>query len=237
MPRFIPSLPIQDCWGSVGQMTFFHRDGVCYYKNKPVCPPPGSPAQLQQLDLHHRALEAWRGIAPDVQQEWNRLAVDVPSKRPPFVQDNHISGYNLFVSAYHGFAQLGREHIPDPAPYEKFPDFFLDWEMARVVEASNLVLSFFCSLGGVDCGGQYRLLVKMELATPGAGRKPGRMRNFLADDNLPTGESTVCVEVPDYRDIWQLDLDIYQVHCQCLLLDSLTGYRSRDKRISFLLML
>ncbi len=237
MPRFIPSLPFQDCWGSVGNTTFFHRDGVCFYKMKPSCPPPGSSAQLLQLNLHHRALEAWRSISDDEQLEWNRLSVDVPSKRPPFVQDHHISGYNLFVSAYHGFSQLGREHVPDPAPYEPFPDFFLDFEAARIVEASDLLLSFFCSLGGNDNGFRYRLLLKLELASPGAGRKPGRMRNFLAEDNLPAGESSVCVEVSDYRSIWDLDLDAYQVHCDYLLLDSFTGYRCRSKRISFLLLL
>lgn len=235
MPRFIPSLPFQDCWGSVGQMTFFHRDGVCFYKMKPCSPPPGSSAQLLQLDLHRRALEAWRRLDPAVQLEWNRLSVDVPSKRPPITQDNHISGYNLFVSAYHGFAQLGREHIPAPAPFEPFPDFFLDWESSRVREVQDLLLSFFCSVGGTPGTFRYRLLLKLELTYPGYGRKPGRQRNYLAEDNLPAGESSVCVEVPGFRDIWQLELDAYQVHCNYLLLDSLTGYRSQSKRISFLI--
>lgn len=36
------------------------------------------------------------------------------SQRPPYAPKTSISGYNLFVSAYHGFAKLGNEHVSSP---------------------------------------------------------------------------------------------------------------------------
>ncbi|MBO6078652.1 MAG: hypothetical protein J6P66_07870 [Bacteroidaceae bacterium] len=44
MPKFHPTPLIQDCWSSIGNITFFHRNGQCYYKRKPYthyqAPPP-----------------------------------------------------------------------------------------------------------------------------------------------------------------------------------------------------
>ena len=42
---------------------------------------------------------------------------------PPFDHKAFISGQNLFVLAYHGFATLGNEHQPSPVPFESFPPF------------------------------------------------------------------------------------------------------------------
>lgn len=55
------------------------------------------------------------------------MARGVASHHPPFGQKNSISGYNLFVSAYQGFAQLGNEHIPEPMIFEPFPIFSMDY--------------------------------------------------------------------------------------------------------------
>lgn len=70
--------------------------------------------QMEAQSVHLRALQAWRALTPAVQELWNSLAVVVPSHRPPFKKDHHITGHNLFVSAYHGFSQLGNEHILSP---------------------------------------------------------------------------------------------------------------------------
>lgn len=70
--------------------------------------------QMEAQSVHLRALQAWRTLTPAVQELWNSLAVVVPSHRPPFKKDHHITGHNLFVSAYHGFSQLGNEHILSP---------------------------------------------------------------------------------------------------------------------------
>jgi|GEM_PF-7039057 len=43
MPRFHPTPIIQDCWSSIGNITFYHRNGQCFYKRKinPVFPGGG----------------------------------------------------------------------------------------------------------------------------------------------------------------------------------------------------
>lgn len=69
------------------------------------------------------SLAAWREVPHQTQLVWNRLAEEVEPHRPPFDHLAHITGQNLFVSAYHGFATLGSEHAPVPVPFEKFPPF------------------------------------------------------------------------------------------------------------------
>ena len=121
MPKFHPTPIIQDCWSSIGDITFYHRNGQCYWKRKPKPSFNHTPARLDQAQVHHRAILAWQQLQHSVQLQWRELANSVPSHRPPYDDNHHISGYNLFVSAYHGFAQLGREHVPLPQPYPLFP--------------------------------------------------------------------------------------------------------------------
>ncbi|MBR4594391.1 MAG: hypothetical protein IKO33_07430, partial [Bacteroidaceae bacterium] len=121
MPKFHLTPIIQDCWSSIGNITFYHRNGQCFYKRKPYTQYRGTAAQLDQAQVHHRAILAWQQLPHAVQLQWRELAKSVPSHRPPYDDNHHISGYNLFVSAYHGFAQLGREHVPVPQPYPLFP--------------------------------------------------------------------------------------------------------------------
>ena len=89
MPRFYPDIQYSDCWASVGDITCYHCNGVCFFRSKPYTEFPGTAEQLVRLGFH----------------------------RPPFYDKGHISDYNLFVSAYHGFAQLGHEHVPEPKPF------------------------------------------------------------------------------------------------------------------------
>lgn len=35
MPKFISNALIEDCWSSIGNITFYHRNGQCFYKRKP----------------------------------------------------------------------------------------------------------------------------------------------------------------------------------------------------------
>ena len=233
MPRYIPSIPFEDCYGSVGNKTYFHRGKDCYYKKKPVCEFPGTEAQLQQLGLHQRALAAWRSVPAGVQRIWNEYAVDAPSKRPPYDEKAHISGYNLFVSAYHGFAQLGREHTPLPQRWVPFPDYFLDLESLQVVEDADLVLRFFCSVGDGTIGHRFRLLMKLELTRAGHGRRPGLQRNFLAEADCTDEDGRVTFRIPSFRETWQLSLPDYTAHCRFILLDNQTGYRSKYKMQSY----
>lgn len=69
--------------------------------------------------------------------------------RPPYGDGNSISGYNLFVSAYHGFAQLGNEHSPTPRRFEAYPIFSLDFVGAEMVSLFDVKLQHHLSENNV----------------------------------------------------------------------------------------
>ena len=73
-------------------------------------------------------------------RNWNMLALTVSSHRSPFNKDHHISGYNLFVSAYHGFAQLGNEHVPFPRAYEELPIFTVSYHSVSIQDGNTLCI-------------------------------------------------------------------------------------------------
>ena len=79
--------------------------------------------------------------------------------------------------------------------------------------------------------------MKVQLAKPGYGKKPGLMRNFLATAPCSNGEGTACFQIDDFIARWNLDLDEYQVHCRYVLLDRETGYRNIHSPLSFLIKL
>ena len=142
MPKFAPSILISDCWGSVGDLTFYHQNGQTFYKKKARYAFKGTAAQLDQADVHKRALQAWRELEHSVQLTWNAYARPVISHRPPFDYTTHISGHNLFVSAYHGFATLGNEQVPEPKPWEEFPVYALEFHSAELAGKKDLLLRF-----------------------------------------------------------------------------------------------
>lgn len=234
MPRFVPSVLISDCWGSMGDLTFYHVDGRCYYKNKPKCNFPGTAGQNEQLEVHRRALAAWRTLGHSVQLIWNSLAEPVISHQPPFDNTAHISGHNLFVSAYHGFYTLGDEHVPAPQPWEKFPVYAVEFLSCDRPTPDDLCLHFNVAFENCERPDRYQLLFKLQLTKPGGGKNKGKMRNFLSGAPCSAGDSTVDLLIPDYRAIWGLDLPTYQVHCWYLLLDRQTGYRNIHTQLSFL---
>ena len=124
MPKYHPNTRFTDCWASVGNITFYHRNGQCYYRTKAHPVFPGTTQQKIQASIHKRAIAAWRTLPHEEQLEWNALATQVKSKRPPYDSKTTISGYNLFVSAYHGYACIGDEKIPEPKPMPTFPTIF-----------------------------------------------------------------------------------------------------------------
>lgn len=233
MPRFYPDILIDDCWASLGDKTFYHRNGKCYYRKKASPVFPGTDGQLDQGELHHRALEAWRSQPQEIQAVWNEYAMSVPSQRMPYDPSTSISGYNLFVSAYHGFAQLGDEHVPVPQRKGQFPVFHLEFDSAAIVNLDNLLLKFR-STSSEDAGSsRYRYLLKLQLERPGYGRNPGLMRNILALPGPSGNGAEISFLIRDYRRIWGYDLPEFQAHCRYLLLDSETGFRCRFKEKSF----
>lgn len=62
--------------------------------------------------MHRRAIAAWQSLPEEQQELWESYSLGVEPHRPPFDHTTRISGYNLFVSAYHGFATLGNEYVP-----------------------------------------------------------------------------------------------------------------------------
>ena len=145
----------------------------------------------------------------------------------------HISGHNLFVSAYHGFATLGHEHVPEPRPWEEFPVYALEFLSSEAVGEKDLRLRFRVTFEACPTPERYQILMKLQLTKPGGGKNPGLMRNFLAARPCTAGDSEVQFLIKDYRSIWDLDLPEYQAHCRYLLLDRKTGYRNIHTPLSF----
>ena len=218
MPKFHPTPIIQDCWSSIGDITFYHRNGQCYWKRKPKPSFNHTPARLDQAQVHHRAILAWQQLQHSVQLQWRELARCVPSHRPPYDDNHHISGYNLFVSAYHGFAQLGNEHVPEPQPFPEFPSAAL--ELLQITQAIGNAITIRCRLTLTDTTHpeRWHLSARIQLAAPGVGCDPSLMRTYLGSWDT---DSEVVFVVPD------LGIPQYTVHLRYRLIDSVTGYRNR----------
>ena len=227
MPRYIPSMPFEDCYGSVGDLTYYHRDGKCYYRKRSAPVFPGTLLQMAHQEVHLRALAAWRELPWDTQKLWNKYARPVISHKPPFDNKGGISGQNLFVSSYHGFARLGDEHVPDPMPWEGFPPYALQSISGVMVEEDVLMLDFNVWLDEYAEDDRYQILARIQLAKPGGGRNVGKMRTFLALMPCRAGESFTGFGLVNYIDIWGLDLPAYTVHIRHVLLDRRSGYRSQ----------
>lgn len=236
MPQFRPSILITDAYGSAGDLTWYHRNGKCYTRKRSHPVYSGTAGQLEHLDVHRRALAAWRSIPHQTQLVWNALAEDVEPHRPPFDHKANISGQNLFVSAYHGFYTLGHEHVPSPQAWQDFPIHSLGFQDASV-DGTDLRLCLRSYFPETEPAGRYQVLAKIQLTKPGYGRKPGLMRNFLASAPCASGDGCVFITVDNFRERWDLDLDEYQVHCRYVLLDRQTGYRNIHRELSFLVKL
>ncbi|MCK9629224.1 MAG: hypothetical protein M0R37_11630 [Bacteroidales bacterium] len=234
MPIYEPNIKFSDCWSSVGNITFYHRNGKCYWRSKPVPVFPGTMGQMEHLAVHLRALESWRSLSQEVQMQWSVYAKEVAAHRPPFLNENHISGYNLFVSAYHGFATLGNEHVPAPTRFEEFPSFYVEFVSAEVEEGCNMLLRFSLFAGSADNPMRYRALGKIQLVEPGRGCHPGKLRNYLSVEASPDSLShrIILFNIPEYRSVWGLDLPEYTMHIRYLLIDSLTGFRNYPHKLS-----
>ena len=124
-------------------------------------------------------------------------------------------------------ATLRREHTPSPAPFEKFPTFLVRI-LGALAQDGTLYIRW--KLDIVDSEGRYRLLTKAQLASPGRGLSTGDLRNFLAEGTANEAAVTSCI--PNYKSIWNLDLESYQIHARCILLDTKTGYRSQFLQVS-----
>ena len=237
MPKYTPSIPIEDCYGSVGDLTYYHRNGECFYRQRSQPSFPGTAAQLAQQDVHLRAIAAWQGLDSSVQKEWNAISTAVIVHRPPFDGKAHMSGYNLFVSAYHGFATLGMEHVPVPVPWEDFPSVVLQEVESVEVDGADLKFGLQAYMEETGRSNTCRLLLRAQLVAPGRGRDPGKMRNTLSVEAGMPGNCGFTFFIRDYVQACGLDLPEYTMHCRHMLLDFRTGYRNLWKPASFQLKL
>ena len=122
---------------------------------------------------------------------------------------------------------------PITASLQAFPPVSVDFSDVSLADTTSLRLRFKTFFPeGIDAS-RYQILMKIQLAKPGYGRKPGLMRNFLAEAPCSSGEGTASFLIDDYANRWKLDLDEYQVHCRYVLLDRLTGYRNIHTTLSF----
>lgn len=225
MPRFHPTVLIQDCWSSIGDITFYHRNGQCYWKRKPYTKYRGTLAQLAQAQVHHRAILAWQQLSHQVQLQWRELAKSVPSHRPPYDNSHHISGYNLFVSAYHGFSQLGREHVPVPQPFPEFPSAAL--ELLQIIPGTG-VATVRCRLTLTDTSypERWHLTAKILLAAPSVGDNKSLMCKYRPESGSPIiiGQ-TIITRVVTFN-VVAPNSGACQAHIRYCLIDKVTGYRN-----------
>ena len=222
MPKFKPSVLIQDCWSSIGDITFYHRNGKCFWRRKPKPTFPGTSAQLSQQQIHFRAIAAWQHLQHSVQLQWNEYARVVPSHRPPYNEQHHISGFNLFVSAYHGFAQLGREHVPEPQPFPQFPPSAL--ELLQITHSGGIAtLRCHLALAVNVHPERWHVSARIQLAPPGAGYDPGKMRSYIGSRN---SNNVILFNVPVSGN------EEFNVHIRYRLIDEITGYRNNWHNVS-----
>ena len=234
MPVFKPSILISDAYGSTKDLTWFHRGGKCFVKEKKPAAYVPTPARQVYLDVHRRALAAWREQPHDVQLQWNEYGKAAISHRPPFDNTAHISGQNLFVSAYHGFYTLGDEHVPEPRTFGPFPVLSMTFAAAGESGNGELVLRFRSYCSGTDTPGRYKILMKLQLTKPGGGRRPTLFRNVLASSSCGPGECIIEFLIPGFREKWRLDaLPGYGAHCRYIVLDTMTGYRDQYRDYGF----
>ena len=221
MPKFHPTILIQDCWSSIGNITFYHRNDQCFWRRKPNPRFSVTGAQLNQQQVHLRAIAAWQHLEHSVQLQWNEYARVVPSHRPPYNEPHHISGFNLFVSAYHGFAQLGREHVPVPQPFPQFPPSSL--ELLATTSSSGIVtIRCRLTLATTDNPERWHVSARIHLAPPGVGCDPGKMRSYMGVRN-PGNEIVFNVPNPN--------IEGYHIHLRYRLIDSVTGYRNNWHKV------
>ena len=170
-------------------------------------------------------MAAWASLNRDTQLKWIEYETTAEPHRPPFDHKAHISGNNLFVSAYHGFALMGDEHTPEPQPFQ-IPPFFVSFDEA-IVNDGILRLTVDAHVSPDDNPERYRLYSRLRLTSPGKGYGVRGMKGYLA-----AGDSSgrMTITIPGYTEIWNLTEESFQIQAMSILLDSETGFRSQYQR-------
>ena len=170
-------------------------------------------------------MAAWASLDRDTQLKWIGYETTAEPHRPPFDHKAHISGNNLFVSAYHGFALMGDEHTPAPQPFQ-MPPFAVTFDSA-VVENGVLKLTVDAHVSLDDNPERYRLYSRLRLTSPGKGYGVRGMRGYLAAGDC---SRQMIISIPGYTEIWNLPKERFQIQAMSIILDSETGFRSQYQR-------
>ena len=237
MIESFPNILVSDVYGSAGGITAVHKEGKVCLRRKSSAKYPGTPAQLEHLAVHRRALAAWRGLAHEVQLVWNGYAQKVEPHRPPFDGKAWISGQNLFVSAYHGFATLGYERVPVPCRFEGFPGFAVS--LIDAVEVDD-VLTMRLSVAGLDGvdGSRYWLYGQLQVVYAGCGTSSRlKWKSVLSRGACAGGVAEMRID--QWRDVWSFvgSEMRFSLHVRFVLLDAVTGYRSQKWKGNFIVEL
>ena len=237
MIESFPNILVSDVYGSAGGVTAVHKDGKVCLRRKSSAKYPGTPAQLEHLAVHRRALAAWRGLAHEAQLVWNGYAQKVEPHRPPFDGKAWISGQNLFVSAYHGFATLGYERVPVPCRFEGFPGFAVSGIDA--VEVDD-VLTMRLSVAGLDGveGSRYWLYGQVQVVYAGCGTSSRlKWKSVLSRGACAGGVADM--KIAQWREVWPFigNDKKFSLHMRLVLLDAVNGYRSQKWKGNFIVEL
>ena len=237
MIESFPNILVSDVYGSAGGVTAVHKDGKVCLRRKSSVRYPGTPAQLEHLAVHRRALAAWRGLEHEVQIQWNEHAEEVEPHRPPSDGKAWISGQNLFVSAYHGFATLGQERVPEPCSFKGFPGFAVSEVKGVEVEGDLSLRLSIAGLEGVDAE-RYWLYGQVQVVYAGCGTSSRlKWKSVLSSGACAGGVAEM--NVSDWRNVWPfIGKDRrFTMHVRFVLLDAVTGYRSQKWKGNFIVEL
>ena len=72
------------------------------------------------------------------------------------------------------------------------------------------------------------------LAKPGYGCNTGKLRNFVAKEaELEASDPRmITFSIPNFKSLYGLDLNDYQLHIRHILLDTISGYRNNYNKLS-----
>ena len=234
MGEFKPNVVVSDVFGSAGDVTAHHRDGKTFLRKRSDggIRNPRTEAQAQHMEVHMRAMRAWRELPHSVQEQWNEYAVEVEPHQPPFDHSSWISGQNLFVSAYHGFHTLGVEHVPEPCRFESIPPFSVSAMSASVKDGVPVLRLSVTGLELAEAS-RYWLYGRVQLTEVGKGASSLVPRKSVLASG-PCSVSPVSLVLSDWRELWPavVGLSAFRVHGSFVLLDTVTGYRSQRRRLS-----
>lgn len=62
MPKFKANIFLSYCWSLVGNITFYHKNGICYFRSKPYSEFAGTSEQLENLNRHRMDIKARQSL-------------------------------------------------------------------------------------------------------------------------------------------------------------------------------